>query len=124
MSRCVYMSMTHLYKPHSAKRVLLVRSFSGHQPSCVAAAMNVLLQIAIGNNGKPADLATLKLVPLNDRQQCDGCASCITDVHRTCQICGYDACIRCCRNLREQNKVQPSTSSIHILRQSSQTCYL
>ena len=65
----------------------------------------LLLQIAKGDNGKPASLNTLSLVPLVERQQCDGCASCITDVHRTCSECGYDACIRCCRGLREQGQV-------------------
>lgn len=66
---------------------------------------HVLLQIAEGDNGKSASLETLSLVPLVERQQCDGCASCITDVHRTCNECGYDVCIRCCRGMREQGQV-------------------
>ncbi|KAL3151375.1 hypothetical protein ABBQ38_013204 [Trebouxia sp. C0009 RCD-2024] len=61
-------------------------------------------EIAEGNNGKPANLKTLSLVPLVERQQCDGCASCISDVHRTCKACGYDVCIRCCRTAREQGQ--------------------
>ncbi|KAL3160540.1 hypothetical protein ABBQ32_010839 [Trebouxia sp. C0010 RCD-2024] len=61
-------------------------------------------EIVEGNNGKPANLETLSLVPLVERQQCDGCASCISDVHRTCKACGYDVCIRCCRTLREQGQ--------------------
>ena len=66
----------------------------------------MLLQIAEGDNGKSASLETLSLVPLVERQQCDACASCITDVHRTCKECGYDVCVRCCRGLREQGQVK------------------
>ena len=67
----------------------------------------VVLQVAKGNNGKPADVNKLKLVPLLDRQLCDGCASCIADVHRSCKACGYDACMRCCSAMRKQGKVRP-----------------
>lgn len=82
-----------------------------------------LLQVAEGDNGKPASLETLTLVPLVERQQCDGCASCITDVHRTCKECGYDACIRCCRGLREQGQVR-GTQDITCLQNSSVHCLL
>ena len=64
------------------------------------------VQVAIGNDGQPVDLKSLLRVPLTDRMQCDCCAACITDVHRTCTKCGdYDACIRCCRAVRTEDKV-------------------
>ncbi|KAA6427483.1 MAG: hypothetical protein FRX49_02146 [Trebouxia sp. A1-2] len=62
-------------------------------------------EVAVGNDGQPVDLKSLPRVPLTDRMQCDCCAACITDVHRTCTKCGdYDACIRCCRAARAEDK--------------------
>lgn len=85
---------------------------------------HLLLQIAEGDNGKSASLETLCLVPLVERQQCDGCASCITDVHRTCKECGYDVCIRCCRGLREQGQVSGSLkTSPALMTEALSACY-
>ncbi len=65
------------------------------------------MQVAVGNDGQPVDLKSLPRVPLTDRMQCDCCAACITDVHRTCTKCGgYDACIRCCHAVRTEDKVR------------------
>ncbi|KAL0045073.1 hypothetical protein WJX82_007369 [Trebouxia sp. C0006] len=77
-------------------------------------------EVAVGNDGQPVDLESLPRVPLTDRMQCDCCAACITDVHRTCTKCGdYDACIRCCRAVRTEDQ-EPvcgkCKAAMHLLR--------
>lgn len=62
-------------------------------------------EVAAGNDGKQIDLKSIRKVELAERMQCDACAACITDVHRTCSQCGdYDACVRCCHATRKENQ--------------------
>lgn len=73
----------------------------------------VIWQVAAGNEGVPVDLKSVRKVELTDRMQCDCCAACITDIHRTCSKCGdYDTCIRCCRSMRQKQDVREAHPSV------------
>ncbi len=80
------------------------------------------MQVAVGNDGQPVDLQSLPRVALSDRMQCDWCAACITDVHRTCTNCGdYDACITCCRAKRTEDQVRQAHKPMSVI--SSACCH-
>lgn len=37
----------------------------------------------------------------NERHYCDNCNTSLVSFHRSCEVCKYDLCLSCCRELRE-----------------------
>jgi hypothetical protein len=39
--------------------------------------------------------------PEQERQYCDNCNTPLVSFHRSCEVCNYDLCLTCCREIRE-----------------------
>ncbi|KAL5706067.1 hypothetical protein ACHQM5_024277 [Ranunculus cassubicifolius] len=61
------------------------------------------LTVEAGITGLPlADIVVPKAnCPTDERFFCDRCKTSIIDYHRNCLNCGYDLCLKCCREVRD-----------------------
>ncbi|XP_074277254.1 lysine-specific demethylase JMJ26-like [Silene latifolia] len=65
--------------------------------------------------GVPLDEVKVEQIecPLDERMFCNNCKTSIIDMHRSCQICCYDLCLVCCRELREGN-LRGAIDEVHV----------